>query len=68
MQRNMIEMLGNLFCTTHFSLLLSTAMYQLIIYLVLVVVEYLRRMLSFKHRLCYDFMSDISIVNSLFES
>jgi len=64
----MIEILCNLLCTTHFRLLHNTAMYQLIIYLVLAVVENLRRMLSFKHRLCYDVMSDISILNSGFES
>jgi hypothetical protein len=64
----MIEILGNLLCTTHFRLPHNTAMYQLIIYLVLVVVENFRRMLSFKNRLCYDVMSDISILNSRFES
>jgi len=67
MQRNMMEMLVNLLCTTHFSLLHNTAIYQLTIYLILVVIEYCRRRLSFKHRLCYDVMCDFSILSTRFE-
>jgi len=67
MQRNVTEILGNLLCTAHFSLHHNTAMYQLTIYLVLVVFEYFRRRMNFDHRLCYDVTSDISILNTRFE-
>ena len=60
--KNMMGILGNLLWTMHFSLFHNTVMCQLIIYLLLVVVQYLRIMLSFKHRLCYDVMSDISVL------
>jgi hypothetical protein len=47
-----------------------TTLHQLIIYLFLVVVEYLRltRKLSVKYCMCYDVMNDISVFNYCFES